>query len=256
MEHLIIGLVAFLASILTFFSGYGLGTLLMPTFALFFPIEYAIAMTGIVHLLNNLFKTGLIGKKIAYKVLLIFGIPAILGAYLGTNLLIYLTDIPVAYSYQIGQNTTAVTWTQITVGILLIFFAYADVKSFGNKQQWPRWILSIGGLISGFFGGLSGHQGALRTAFLTQLHLTKETFIATGIAIACIVDFTRIPIYFSRMTELKTVPTDTIIIATVCALLGALIGRYFLKKISLGFLHRGIAFFMLLTGLAMIAGKL
>jgi len=34
---------------LTLFSGFGLGTLLMPTFVLFFPIEVAVAATAIVY---------------------------------------------------------------------------------------------------------------------------------------------------------------------------------------------------------------
>ena len=54
--YIVCSLVALLASGLTFFSGFGLGTLLTPVFALFFPIEIAITITSIVHFLNNLFK--------------------------------------------------------------------------------------------------------------------------------------------------------------------------------------------------------
>lgn len=43
----------------------------------------------------------------------------------------------------------------------------------------PHW-LPLGGLLSGFFGGLSGNQGALRSAFLLKAGLSKEAFIATG----------------------------------------------------------------------------
>ena len=38
--------VALLASALTFFSGFGLGTLLLPAFALFFPVEQAVALSA------------------------------------------------------------------------------------------------------------------------------------------------------------------------------------------------------------------
>lgn len=61
MDFLVIGLVAFLASGLTLYSGFGLGTELLPAFALFFPVEVAVAATGTVHLLNSLFKGGLLG---------------------------------------------------------------------------------------------------------------------------------------------------------------------------------------------------
>ena len=60
MEYLIISLVSLVVAALTFFSGFGLGTLLMPAFALFFPIEVAIAATAVVHLVNNIFKVYLL----------------------------------------------------------------------------------------------------------------------------------------------------------------------------------------------------
>ncbi|MCR4297043.1 MAG: sulfite exporter TauE/SafE family protein, partial [Elusimicrobia bacterium] len=53
MTYLIICAVALIASGLTFFSGFGLGTLLLPAFSLFFPIREAVALTAVVHALNN-----------------------------------------------------------------------------------------------------------------------------------------------------------------------------------------------------------
>ncbi len=38
--------------------------------------------------------------------------------------------------------------------------------------------------MTGFFGGLSGMQGAMRSAFLAKSGLGKEAFIATGAVIA------------------------------------------------------------------------
>jgi len=47
MELVLIGLAALLTSGLTLFSGFGLGTILMPVFALFFPLPLAIAATAV-----------------------------------------------------------------------------------------------------------------------------------------------------------------------------------------------------------------
>src|ERR1043165_6089707 len=47
-EIIFISIAAFLISILTFFSGFGLGTILTPVFMIFFPVEIAIALTGVV----------------------------------------------------------------------------------------------------------------------------------------------------------------------------------------------------------------
>jgi uncharacterized membrane protein YfcA len=84
---LIIPLVAFAAAMLTFFSGFGLGTLLAPVFMLFFPIELSIALTALVHFANNLFKLALVGRHAQRAVLLRFGLPAVLAALLGAWLL-------------------------------------------------------------------------------------------------------------------------------------------------------------------------
>ena len=51
---LVICATAFIGSGLTLVSGFGLGTLLVPVFGLFFPIEVAISLTAIVHFLNSL----------------------------------------------------------------------------------------------------------------------------------------------------------------------------------------------------------
>ncbi len=69
MDLLVVCIAALSASALTLFSGFGLGTLLMPVIAIFFPLELAIAMTAIVHLANNLFKISLVGRKADYPVL-------------------------------------------------------------------------------------------------------------------------------------------------------------------------------------------
>ncbi len=68
MEYLLVCIVAFLGSGLTFFSGFGLGTLLTPVFAIFFPVDMAIALTAIVHFLNNVFKLTLLRKNINKKI--------------------------------------------------------------------------------------------------------------------------------------------------------------------------------------------
>ncbi|MFQ6676338.1 MAG: sulfite exporter TauE/SafE family protein, partial [Fidelibacterota bacterium] len=55
METALIAAVAFVASGLTLFSGFGLGSILMPVMAIFFPVEVAISATALVHLANNIF---------------------------------------------------------------------------------------------------------------------------------------------------------------------------------------------------------
>jgi len=91
MTYLLICLTVFLVSGLTLFSGFGLGTVPMPAFALFFPLPVAIAATAVVHLANNLFKLALVGRDADWGVVWRFTLPvalaAIAGAFLGARLL-------------------------------------------------------------------------------------------------------------------------------------------------------------------------
>ncbi len=87
--YLLIAIASFLVAGLTFFSGFGLGTLLMPLFALFFPIHIAVAATAVVHLLNNIFKVILIGKYSPRRIIFLFGVPAAISAFGGAWLLTY-----------------------------------------------------------------------------------------------------------------------------------------------------------------------
>lgn len=83
MEVIIIASSAIVVSALTLFSGFGLGTLLMPVFTLFFPIEVAVAATAVVHGANNIFKIAVVGRHADKAMVVRFGIPAIIAAFAG-----------------------------------------------------------------------------------------------------------------------------------------------------------------------------
>lgn len=250
----IVVLVAFAASLLTFFSGFGLGTLLLPVFALFFPAEIAVALTGVVHLLNNLFKLLLVGKFAHWKTVWWFGLPAIVGAFAGAWLLSLLADLNVWASWSWGGRTFDIYPHKVIIGLLMIFFALIEIVPRWKEWQFDRHPV-LGGTLSGFFGGLSGHQGALRSAFLIRFGLNKEAFIATGVVIACFVDVGRLAVYFSRFEGLRWDAGNYILAwATLSAFVGAYLGRQLLRKITLGVIQWAVAIGIILLGLAMLLG--
>jgi uncharacterized membrane protein YfcA len=234
---IIICLTAFAASLLTFFSGFGLGTILLPVMAIFFPVDVAVAMTGVVHLLNNLFKVTLVGRHAAWRVVWRFGLPAIVAAFLGARLLFVLP-----YIKQI-------------VAIVMIVFAVVEFLPRFKKLQFDIKWLPLGGVISGFFGGLSGHQGAFRSAFLIRAGLSKEAFIATGVMIACAIDVTRLSVYASHFTQDKF-QQNTVVLgaATASAFVGAYLGNRLLKKITFEALQIGVAIMIILLAIALGVG--
>jgi hypothetical protein len=113
-------------------------------------------------------------------------------------------------------------------------FALIEVGPASRKIRFDRKYLPLGGILSGFFGGLSGHQGALRSAFLIKCGLSKEAFIASGVGIACVVDVVRIGVYSANYDLLllgSRIPL--VAAAVVAAFAGALIGWRLLSRVSL-----------------------
>ncbi|MBN1789388.1 MAG: sulfite exporter TauE/SafE family protein [Bacteroidales bacterium] len=255
MEIVVISLAAFLTAILTFFSGFGLGTILMPVFAIFFPIDIAIALTGVVHFSNNLFKISLVGKHADKTVLIRFGIPAIIASFAGAWLLLRITKMPSIFEYHLWDKNFEITPVKLVIAILLVIFSLLEILPSVKKIQFSRNKLALGGVLSGFFGGLTGIQGAIRSAFLIKSGLTKEAYIATGVVIASLVDFTRLSVYSSRFKEANLHEYLILIIAaTMAAIAGAFIGNKLLKKITLRFIQVLIAIMLFLIAIALGAG--
>ncbi len=254
LSLLLMSLAAFLAAGLTLFTGFGLGTLLLPVFALFFPIEIAITLTALVHLINNLLKLVLLGRYSNRTVVLQFGVPAVATAFLGAWVLGWLTNLPPLTSYQILGHAMHVMPVKVVIAALLVVFAVwemippAGTISFGKKY------LSLGGLLSGFFGGLSGHQGALRSAFLLKYGLSKESFLGTGAVVACMVDISRVAVYGSSF-HLTAVAADPFLLPAVIgsALLGTWLANRYVKKVTMGAIQALVSIMLLgiAIGLAM-----
>jgi uncharacterized membrane protein YfcA len=165
MEIIIISLTTFLVAILTFFSGFGLGTILTPAFMVFFPVDLAIALTGVVHFFNNIFKLFLVGSSADKQVLIRFGIPAVIAAFAGSWVLLNITDLKPLFRYELFGRPFVVEPVKFIITILLIIFALMELIPYFQNLTFGKEKLLIGGALSGFFGGLSGNQGALRSAF-------------------------------------------------------------------------------------------
>jgi uncharacterized protein len=244
MDFVVIGIVAFAASGLTFFSGFGLGTLLLPAFALFFSVPIALAATGIVHLLNNLFKGTLVRKNVHWPTVLKFGLPAIPAAILGALALTYL-----------DQRIAAVL-----IGIVLIVFAVLELQPWFQRISLPKSSMFFGGLATGFMGGISGQQGALRSMFLLKSDFTPQQFIATGVLIAVLIDLARIPTYavglMRSATEIGGRETALIACATFCAFLGAWLGSRFVQKTTYKTIRYIVAALMIIIGILLVLGVL
>lgn len=260
MDIAIIAIVAALASALTLYSGFGLGTILLPAFALFFPAPVAVAATGVVHLLNNLFKGTLLRKRVDWSTVLKFGLPALPAAIAGAWLLAVLGDTPRLFEWTLFDRTFGPTGAGVTVGVLMILFAALELQRSFQALTAPSRLMPLGGIVTGFIGGLTGQQGALRSIFLLRSGLPAERLIATGVMIAIIVDLSRLTTYAASFaaTGLNAEGREglLVLVGTVSAFVGAFAATRHLDKITIGAIRYSVAALLLLIGALMVGGVL
>ncbi len=257
MEVIVICIAALVASILTFFSGFGLGTLLGPVMMLYFPIDVAIAMTGVVHFANNIFKLFLTAKKANWQIILRFGMPAIFAAWAGAWILMHMGDIDPLFRYEMYGSKYEIHTLKLIIAILLMFFAVVELTPYFGKLEFNKDKLPVGGLLSGFFGGLTGSQGALRSAFLIRSGMSKEAFIGTTVIISTMVDITRLGVYADGMYKnIDQIDMITLLSAIIFAISGAILGNFWIKKVTLLFIQRTVAMALIIIAMGLGAGIL
>lgn len=255
MEVIIISLVALVASILTFFSGFGLGTILTPVMMIWFPAEVAIALTAVVHLCNNIFKLLLTGRNANLSVLFRFGVTAILFSILGSLIMVNMIEADPIAQYSIGDRAFMITVLKLIVGFLLIVFVLLEFIPSIQNLKFQKLYLPIGGAISGFFGGLTGHQGALRSAFLMKAGLSKEAFIATTVVVSTFVDFSRLGIYTTSVSFKGLQGHEWLIVSAIlAAVAGAFLGNRLLKKVTITQLKVIVGIMLLVFGMGLMSG--
>jgi uncharacterized membrane protein YfcA len=210
-------------------------------FSILVPLEQAIVMTALVHFSNNCLKLGLLTKHLDKQLLINFGLPALIGAIIGSMALTIM-----------GQQQLFHTFLKQLIGFLMCFFALIEILNFSFKASSSHWFLGVGGLLSGFFGGFSGHQGALRSLFLSKLELDKFVFVATSTAISFCVDLSRISVYVQKgMLHFDSrLEVYLLITGVVAAFFGTFFGKRFLKKITLRWFQAVVACCLMAMGIA------
>jgi uncharacterized membrane protein YfcA len=258
LAPVVLAVVAFLVSVMTFFAGFGLGTLLLPAFALFLPPAVAVASTAIVHFANNIFKVTLLVRQARRDVVIRFGVPAILAALAGALVLGLLSTETTLTTWRYGERQFVITPIKLVLGLLIVAFGLFELLPPLHRFRAAPKYLPLGGVLAGFFGGLSGHQGALRSAFLAPLGMSPTQFAATQSVLGLMVDAARLAVYAAPFLTGPgggpAIPWALVGIATAGALTGAWVGRALLPKMTIGRLHLLVGILLLVVGAALALG--
>ncbi len=176
----------------------------------------------------------------------------------GAGLLGLFAGVPPMGSYELGGRTHEVSLLRLTLGGLIIFFSLFELVPRLAGLSFDRKYLPLGGALSGFFGGLSGHQGALRSAFLIKAGMSKETFIGTNVVAAVVVDVSRLLVYgvvfYSGRFGVVSEVWRLVAAACLAAFIGTYVARRMLDKVTLGSVQRTVGIMLVALGVALASG--
>ncbi len=226
----------FLVSTITLLTGFGIGTVLTPAFALFYDAKIAVFLVSIVHLANNVLKLGLFHRSLDKSVLKRFGLVSVVGALAGSLL----------------QGSLDPRSVGVILGVFLLVVGIMEFLPSRLSFRIPRTFDVAGGLFSGMMGGLIGNQGALRSAYLLNYPLSKEAFVATATSISILIDLTRIPVYIYQESTLYRETPWQLFAVMLVAFGGTFLGRELLKKIPLEHFRFVIAGFLIIVGIRLL----
>ena len=199
---------AFAVATLVLMSGFGLSTTLTPVLAIAYPVRIAVMLVAIMHFSNNALRLALFWKHVDWGVVVRFGVLSIAGALVG------------AFAQEwIGNEVL-----KIILGAVLIVLGLVELVPRLSGLRIPRDFAPAGGIASGFLGGLTGNQGAIRSAYLINYGLSRETFVGTATMLATFIDLTRIPIYIAREGKALVDTWPSLLV---------IVGKRLLKHISL-----------------------
>jgi len=212
--HVFVLLAAVLAGAVAALSGFGVGSLLTPLLAVRYGAKLAVAIVSVPHLVATAARFSNLREHVDRRVFLNFGILSAVGGLLGALL-------------NARANSPALA---IVFGGLLMFAGISGLSGFTDRMHFGRRTAWVAGALSGFFGGLVGNQGGIRSAALLGFAIKKETLVATATAVALIVDGSRMPVYLAIESKGILGAWPLLIVATIGVLLGTFWGVGLLRK--------------------------
>ena len=162
-------------------AGFGIGSLLTPAIAATSGTKLAVAAVSIPHIIGTSIRFWRFRRDVDWSIVRSFGLTSAAGGLTGALL-----------------NTWATSRAlEIVFGSLLVLAGLSQVTGYSRRWRLRGALAWLGGALSGFFGGLVGNQGGIRTAAMLGFDVDKRRFVATTTAVALLIDMARVPVYLA-----------------------------------------------------------
>lgn len=223
---------ALIAEILGTVGGFGSSLFFVPIASYFLDFHTVLGITALFHVTSNLTKIYFFREGFDKRLLFSLGIPAVLFVILGALLSKYVET----------------TYLEIALAVFLILVSLTFLLA-RNISIKPTLKNSIGGgVFSGLIAGLLGTGGAIRGLTLAAYDLKTEIFIATSAMIDLGIDSSRSVVYYYNgyihYHDLYLIP-----ILAVVSIVGTIIGKKILTKVSQAQFKSIVLFLVLITGI-------
>jgi uncharacterized protein len=232
-------LVAAVAGAVAAVAGFGIGSLLTPLLALQVGTKLAVTLVSIPHAAGTALRLWRLRRFVDWRVFRTFGLASAAGGLVGALL-------------HARASSPALS---ATLGALLILAGASSFAGLAERVRLRGGAALGAGVLSGFFGGLVGNQGGIRSAALLGLDLSRDAFVATATATALVVDAARVGLYVASDAAALARFLPLIAVAAAGVLVGTIGGEGVLRRIPQSVFRRVVAATLVILGLSLIAAS-
>lgn len=223
---------AVLAGAVAAVSGFGIGSLLTPLLAARLETRLAVALVAVPHVVATAVRFHRLRSHLNRPMLVHFGLLSAAGGLLGALL----------------STRSAGPALDAVFGCLLLFAGVSGWTGLSQRLRFGRGAAWVAGGLSGFFGGLVGNQGGIRSAALLGFPLNREELVATATAVALLVDAARLPVYLAGEHAAMFAAWPLMAMATAGCLAGTFWGVSWLRRIPESHYRRWLGILLILLG--------
>lgn len=205
---------ALFAEVIGTLAGFGSSTIFLPIALFFYDFKTSLVLVALFHVFGSIGRITFFRQSIHWKLLLQFGLPSVIFTIIGALLVNYISQ----------------PLLKLILGVFLVVFVVSSLWKPQLRLKQNNQNSFLGGGLSGFFAGLIGTGGAIRSAFLTTFRLEKAVYLSTAAVISLAVDLTRIPIYLKN----DFLPRELFVLVPflfLTAIVGSFIGKKLVVRI-------------------------
>lgn len=234
MTLLFLFMAGIITSAISAIIGMGGGVLLLSALTLFIPYQVLIPLHGIAQLVSNSSRTFFLRKHVKKDIFL----PFVLGAPIGFGIAFFAV-----------KSISNPNYYLLILAIFILYTVFKPKKLPAIKLRTQGWFAL--GIASGLQGALIGATGPLLAPFFIRDDLEKEEIIATKALQQLSIHLFKIPFFLSLSFNYLAY-TNEIVILSLAAILGTLIGVNVLKKVDHEIFVKMFKFVLILAAFRLI----